>query len=36
MSTHKHIEGICCVILVLVLVLTVALFNAESFGITIQ
>lgn len=36
MSTHKHIEGICCVILVLVLVLTVALFNAESFGITVQ
>ena len=33
MSTHKHIDIICCVVLALTLVLTMLFMNAESFGI---
>lgn len=33
MSTHKHIDKICCVVLALVLVLTLWFVNAERFGI---
>ena len=33
MSTHKHFDKICCVVLVLTLLLTVFFVNAESFGI---
>ena len=33
MSTHKHINIICCVVLALTLVLTMLFMNAESFGI---
>lgn len=33
MSTHKHIDKICCVVLALTLVLTMLFMNAESFGI---
>ena len=33
MSTHKHIDKICCVVLALVLLLTVWFVNAERFGI---
>lgn len=33
MSTHKWIDKICCVILVLCLVLTVLFMNAKSFGV---
>lgn len=34
MSTHKHFDKICCVVLVFTLLLTVLFVNAESFGIT--
>lgn len=33
MSTHKYIDKICCVIVVLSLILTVLFMNAKSFGI---
>ncbi len=33
MSTHKHFDKICCVVLVFTLLLTVLFVNAESFGI---
>lgn len=33
MSTHKHFDKICCVILAFTLVLTVLFMNAESFGV---
>ena len=33
MSTHKNIDRICCVVLVLALVLTVLFMNGESFGV---
>lgn len=33
MSTHKHFNRICCVVLCLTLVLTVLFINAEKFGI---
>ncbi len=33
MSTHKHIDRICCVVIALVLLLTAAFMNAESFGV---
>ncbi|RKI37576.1 spore coat protein CotH [bacterium D16-51] len=33
MSTHKYIDKICCIILALTLVFTVAFMNAKSFGV---
>ncbi len=33
MSTHKYIDEICCVIVVLSLILTVLFMNAKSFGV---
>lgn len=33
MSTHKHFDKICCVILAVTLVLTVLFMSAESFGV---
>ena len=33
MSTHKHIDQICCVAIVLTLLLTVVFINGESLGI---
>lgn len=33
MSTHKHFDKICCVVLVFTLILTVLFMNAESFGV---
>ena len=33
MSTHKHFDKICCVVLAITLLLTVLFVNAESFGI---
>lgn len=33
MSTHKHIDKICCVVLALTLLLTVFFVNAEQFGV---
>lgn len=33
MSTHKYIDKICCVIVVLSLIFTVLFMNAESFGV---
>ncbi len=33
MSTNKHFNKICCVVVALTLILTVMLMNAESFGI---
>lgn len=33
MSTHKHIDRICCAALVLVLLITVLFVNAEQFGV---
>lgn len=33
MSTHKHFDKICCVILAFTLLLTVLFINAEKFGI---
>lgn len=33
MSTHKHIDRICCVVLALVLILTVIFINGEALGI---
>lgn len=33
MSTHKHIDKICCVILCLALIITVAFMNGEKLGI---
>ena len=33
MSTHRHIDRICCVVIVLAMVLTVVLMNGESLGI---
>ena len=33
MSTHKHFDRICCVVLALTLLLTVLFVNAESFGV---
>lgn len=33
MSTHKYIDKICCVIVVLSLILTVLFMNAQSFGV---
>lgn len=33
MSTHKHIDRICCAALAVVILLTVILCNAEKFGI---
>ena len=34
MSTHKYIDKICCVAVVLSLILTVFFMNAKSFGVT--
>ena len=33
MSTHKHFDKICCVVLALTLILTVLFVNAEHFGV---
>ncbi len=33
MSTHKYIDKICCVIVVLSVILTVLFMNAQSFGV---
>jgi len=33
MSTHKHIDKICCVALAVTLILTVLFMNAEHFGV---
>ncbi|MDO4311938.1 MAG: CotH kinase family protein [Eubacteriales bacterium] len=33
MSTHKHFDKICCVVLAATLLITVLFMNAESFGI---
>ncbi len=33
MSTHKHIDKICCVILVLTLLITIVFINGENIGI---
>lgn len=33
MSTHKHFDKICCVVLVFTILITVVFFKAESFGI---
>ena len=33
MSTHRHIDIICCVVLVFTLILTALFMNAESFGV---
>ena len=33
MSTHKHFDKICCVVLALTLILTVLFMNAEHFGV---
>ena len=33
MSTHKHFDKICCVVLAVVLLLTVLFMNAECLGI---
>ena len=33
MSTHKHIDKICCVVLALTLILTVLFMNGEKIGI---
>ena len=33
MSTHKHIDRICCAALLLALVLTALFVNGESFGL---
>lgn len=33
MSTHKHFDKICCVVLALTLILTVLFMNAENFGV---
>ncbi len=33
MSTHKHIDKICCVILAFTLLITILFMNGESFGI---
>lgn len=33
MSTHRHIDRICCIVLALVLVLTVLFVKAEQFGV---
>lgn len=33
MSTHKHIDKICCVVIVLTLILTILFMNAEAFGV---
>ncbi len=33
MSTHKHIDKICCVVIVLTLILTIFFMNAEAFGV---
>lgn len=33
MSTHKHIDRICCVVLAFTLLITILFMNAESFGI---
>ena len=33
MSTHKHFDRICCVVLAVTLVLTVLFMNAESLGV---
>ena len=33
MSTHKHFDKICCVVLAITLILTVLFVNAEHFGV---
>ena len=33
MSTHKHIDKICCVVLALTLILSVLFVNAEHLGV---
>lgn len=33
MSTHKHFDKICCVVLAVTLLLTVLFMNAENFGV---
>ncbi len=33
MSTHKHFDKICCVVLALTLILTLLFINAEHFGV---
>lgn len=33
MSTHKHFDKICCVVLVLTLILTMLFMNQEAFGV---
>lgn len=34
MSTHRHIDRICALVLVLTLVLTVLFMNGEALGLT--
>ncbi len=34
MSTHKHIDKICCVVMVFSLVFTILFMNAKAFGVT--
>ena len=36
MSTHKHIEKICCVVLALTLILTVLFMCGEALGIEVS
>lgn len=36
MSTHKHIDKICCMIMGVALILTVIFINGESLGIQKQ
>lgn len=36
MSTHKHFDKICCVVLAFTLILTALFMNAEYFGIQVQ
>ena len=33
MSTHKHFDKICCVVIALTLILTILLMNAEALGV---
>ena len=33
MSTHKHFDKICCVVLAVTLVLTILFMNAERLGV---
>ena len=33
MSTHRHIDKICCAVLIAVLLLTAVFYNAEALGV---